>query len=518
MSNYKANCTHDNLLFLLYISEVNTLKLTKNTKDKLDELNELILENGLMKELIPQNLNDIEASAHIVECIVDYALKLSKVFLYSPDSIYLADNKGKTLAVNKAFEPTIGTPPENVIGSNLTELVEKGFFKPSVLAMVLKEKRPVSVLQSGTNGDWIIANGVPIFSRSGELEMAVANAIRVEDIESLRSYVDWKKKISSSSGKIRQEDKMIAASPVMKRTYSLIDQIKDTDVTIMITGPSGAGKGVLAKHIHDTSNRADKDMIEINCGAIPDNLIESELFGYEGGAFTGANTGGKNGLIEAADGGTLFLDEIADLPLISQVKLLKVLQDKKNTKLGSTVSKPVDVRIIAATNKDIKALVEQKLFREDLYYRLNVIRIDLPPIKERREDILEGIDYFLKKYMSKYNRWVDYTESFIEKVLSYDWPGNMRELENYIERSVITSRDGVLKGETQINEDEARLAVQPYNNDPHPLSTYMNKVEADIIRELYYEYRSSYKVADKLGISQSKAYRLIKKYCNLSHK
>ena len=431
------------------------------------------------------------------------ASKLVRVFSDSPDSICLADRDGKMIAVNQAFEHTVGASAEDV-------------FRPSVLRLVKDENRPISILQVGNHGEYILVTGVPIFDQNGDLELLLSNARLAEEIEGLYAYVNEKRNHENQKEEKFSSESMIMQSQTMRRIKLLAEQIKDTDATILITGPSGVGKGVLARDIHKTSCRFENPMVEINCGAIPENLLESELFGYASGAFTGANANGKEGLIEAADGGTLFLDEIGEMPLALQVKLLKVIQDKQIQRIGAMTPQRVDVRIIAATNRDLPSLVRQGKFREDLYYRLNVIPIEIPPLKERKEDIEAAVKYFVEKFARKYRRSVECTKEFLNEARNYEWPGNMRELENCIERAVLTSKDGILYMNNMEDVDTAHLEQilngteqKPFND----LQSYMEAIEGKVIRELYKKYHSSYKVAEQLGVSQTKAYRLIKKYC-----
>ena len=225
----------------------------------------------------------------------------------------------------------------------------------------------------------------------------------------------------------------------MEDTIKLSLRIAAVNTTVLILGESGVGKGLIARFIHENSLRNKGPFIKINCGSIPESLLESELFGYETGAFTGAKREGKPGLVELAHKGTLLLDEIADLPLNLQVKLLQVIQERELTRIGGTKPIRIDIRIIASTNKDIRKMVKQGEFREDLYYRLNVIPITIPPLRERKEDIELLIDFFISHYNKKHNKSISLQEDVIEALLQYCWPGNVRELENLMERLVVTS-------------------------------------------------------------------------------
>ena len=281
----------------------------------------------------------------------------------------------------------------------------------------------------------------------------------------------------------------------------------NTESTILIGGETGVGKSMLARYIHNTGNRKDKKMIEINCGAIPPALLESELFGYAGGAFTGANKNGKPGLIELCEGGSILLDEISELPLSLQVKLLHFLQNKKITRVGGTEDILVNVRVIAATNKNLEALVEKGEFRQDLYYRLNIVPMIIPPLRERKDDIMPAVDYFIDKYTKLYGKNLPVNQKCIDYFTNSQWKGNLRELENYIERLVVT--------EGLVDIDNSSLFVTEYsteNNSEVTDTVALNALEKEMILSAYKKYGSSYKVAKALGISQSTAYRKIKKY------
>ncbi len=238
---------------------------------------------------------------------------------------------------------------------------------------------------------------------------------------------------------------VIGASPAFRRMMTLVEQVADSSATVLIQGESGTGKELVARAIHERSPRRAGPFVAVNCAALPETLLESELFGYERGAFTGA-AGRKEGRFELADGGTLFLDEVADLSAVTQPKILRVLQEGEFERLGGTRTIRVDVRIVAATNQDLAQMVREKRFREDLYYRLNVITINVPPLRERREDIRVLAHHFLRIYAAKNNRRLEgFTNEAMDRLESYAWPGNVRELENVIERAVVLARGTVIE-------------------------------------------------------------------------
>lgn len=441
--------------------------------------------------------------------IIKYTKVLDRIIDESQNSIFVADHQGVTLLANQAFERLTGIAPSQVIGRDTAYLIQNGMIRPSAMQLVLQERQPVSILQVSSNGNESLVNAVPVYDENGAVMLVIANAQLVDDIRDLNQYIQSKNKATE-----HDSDFLVSSNPIIKNILVLIDLVKDTDATILISGESGVGKGVFSRYIHQNSNRANHNLIEINCGAIPEHLLESELFGYEGGAFTGANRTGKKGLIELADGGTLMLDEISELPLQLQVKLLQVIQEKKITRIGGSFPIEVDIRIIAASNKDLPSMVEAGTFRADLFYRLNVIPIHLPALRERKGDLNHTIQFFVNKFNAKYNKTVGCSEGFLFALNEYDWPGNMRELENYIERKILTNRSGLL-----ISNDAADIigSNERIKKDHAATVRMQRKAQAskdmgdrDIL-ELYTQMKSSYQVAKVLGISQSNAYRKIKK-------
>ena len=276
----------------------------------------------------------------------------------------------------------------------------------------------------------------------------------------MRSLRDENQKLREELGWRYEFDNLVGRSPAMREVFATVNRVAPTRATVLLAGESGVGKDMIARAIHHHSPRADRPFVKINCTAIPENLMESELFGYEKGAFTGANVS-KPGKFEQADTGTVFLDEIGDVPPAIQVKLLRILQEREFERLGSNKTKHIDVRVLAATNVDLRAALEQGTFREDLYYRLNVLPIDIPPLRERKEDIPFLAEHFVKKLASDVDGRINsITEAAIQKLMTYHWPGNVRELENVIERSMVLSPGPVLEAE-DIKMDNAPRRAQP---------------------------------------------------------
>ena len=299
----------------------------------------------------------------------------------------------------------------------------------------------------------------------------------------------------------------------MKQILETVHRISNFDSTILITGESGTGKSMLARYIHQNSRRAGGPFITIDCATIPDNLIESELFGYVSGAFTGASQKGKAGMVEQADKGTLFLDEIGLLPLPLQSKFLQLIQERSYTPIGALKSKTVDTRIISATNMDLKVQVQENRFREDLYYRLRVIEFSMPPLRDRQDAIEPLIDHFLQQFNRKYGIQKDITGKAKDLLRQYTWKGNVRELQYVMERAIATSPSSQITAEDiPPLSDESNQRAGIGGMDPVQFEIEMDRFEYRLLRSAFETYKSSYKVAEALGLTQSKASRLLRKH------
>jgi len=342
-----------------------------------------------------QDISDLDHISRELTAVKNLSQELDAIIESSYDGIYVTDGQGNTTRVNKAYERITGVMGTEVIGRNMRDLVREGFYNQSVTLLVLERKKPVTIMQEiKKTGKYVIVTGNPIFNQAGEIICVVTNVRDITELNNLKSQLETTKNLSerylSELQHLRSmlyPDDIVAVSPEMKSILQKVRRISLVDSTVLIMGESGVGKEVIARLIHKNSPRAEKPFIAINCGALPENLLESELFGYEGGAFTGAKKGGKPGLVELANGGTLFLDEIGELTLAMQVKLLRLLQEKRFIRVGGSQVQQVDVRFITATNQDLKVMVKENRFREDLYYRLNVVPIDIPPLRERIQEI-----------------------------------------------------------------------------------------------------------------------------------
>ncbi|MFA3901369.1 sigma-54 interaction domain-containing protein [Clostridioides difficile] len=369
-----------------------------------------------------------------------------KILEASHDEICVSDDKGIIIYCNKAFEENYGLKKEDILGKNVSFLEDSGYSTKSPIPIVLKTKTKFSLEQDTQTGKKLIITATPIFDENGNLEFTVENCRDITELNNIKNKLeDTKKQVKKYKSEVetlyrtalRIEDTVIMDGIVMRPIINTVNHVSKTDVSVLLLGESGTGKSSLARYIHHNSNRSNGPFITINCATISPQLLESELFGYTSGAFTGASTKGKVGLVELANGGTLFLDEIGDIPQNLQAKFLQLIQDRTFTPVGSLKNKKVDIRIISATNVDLVSKVKEKKFREDLYYRLNVIEIKLPPLRERRDNLVEIIKYYFNRYSSDFNLNKTISKEAMDAIANYRFPGNIRELQNIIQKSCL---------------------------------------------------------------------------------
>lgn len=362
--------------------------------------------------------------------------------------IVVYDRNGNFVFVNRVMINWRNIPRNEYLKMNVRDFY--GFIDVCVYDLVRQKKQTVSRLQyyqdcQKPNGStrMRIVTGTPIFDGSGNIEYVITKLQDVENFQTLyKTLLKQTNILRESVSKSDQpltssQDSIVAESQELKQVFAIADSVAPLDSSVLIYGESGSGKEVFARYIHEHSDRRDKPMITVNCAAFSESLIESELFGYEKGSFTGANKEGKVGLIQAADGGTLFLDEINSLPMSMQGKILRVIEEKSVQRVGAIRAKKVDFRLIAATNQDLHQLVDKGDFRRDLYYRLNVLPLTIPPIRQRRDDIVPLCLYFLEYFCKKYNLKKTFSQSVLRQVRAYSWPGNVREIRNFVERVVV---------------------------------------------------------------------------------
>lgn len=441
--------------------------------------------------------------------------QMTDIIEFSTDGIYVVDAEGKTLFVNLAYEAITAFKREELIGFHMSELTEKGYFDQSVSLLVLKERKKISILQKiGQHKKDVIVTGNPVFDEHGDIQMVVTS---VRDISLLNKMNEELTRARSMSEMNQNrytfsidasDEKTIFQSANMKRIVDKVKQVAPFPTSILISGPSGVGKEVIANLIHHTSNRKDKPFIKVNCGAIPEQLLESELFGYEKGAFTGARQNGKIGLLELANKGTVLLDEIGELPLPLQVKLLRVLQEKQIQRIGGSEVIQLDIRIISATNKCLPELVEMGKFREDLFYRLQVIELKIPPLSERPEDIEVLVDYFFSYFSKLYNVEKQLAAETKNVLQSYPWPGNVRELKNLLESLIVS----VPSTNIEAMDLPPHITSHNYEQSHLTLKQRVERFEKRIIKEALQQYPSIRKAAEYLGVDHSTLVKKMKKW------
>jgi PAS domain S-box-containing protein len=437
------------------------------------------------------------------------------------DDILVTNLDGIILKVSEFTGKIYGVESDSLIGKSVYDLEAQGLFTPILTPIVLKEKKKITFVQTTNKGKKLLVTGIPVYNEDGELYRVVSYS---HDITELADYKNFlitmeeemervKSELDLLRGKQLYDAGIIAKSEEMQKVISTSLQVSEVDVNVLILGESGVGKSLLAKFIHNKSDRKSGPFIEVNCGAIPDSLVEAELFGYEAGAFTGANRKGKIGLIELSDGGTLFLDEIGELPLAHQVKVLKVIQEKQFYRVGGTKPIHVDFRLISATNKDLQQAIKEKLFREDLYFRLNVVPITIPPLRQRTEDIVPLIHLLLKQFEEKYNKEKTLDEAVTHHLLHYDWKGNVRELINILERLVVISPSALITVDQLPEYIKDSVGPAPFPIDENQtLTEMMDAMEKQILLKARKKYKTTVRMAEALGISQPSIVRKMKKH------
>lgn len=443
--------------------------------------------------------------------LASYCQYLENIIEHAPDGIYITDGDANAIMINKAFERISGLKRENLIGKNHKVLEKEGIIRKSCALEVLRRKCEITIIHEYLQtGKTALDTCTPIFDKNGEIILTISSIRDLTELNLLeKKYNDelhlrqkYEKQLELLSDKLSKSEALIAKDEHMEHVLMLANRMSRVDSVVMLTGETGVGKDVIANYIHKMSHRADKPMVSINCGALPESLIESELFGYEANAFTGAKKGGKSGVFEAANGGTLFLDEVGELPLNIQVKLLRCIQNKKITRVGGTDEISIDVRIISATNRDLKKMVDQGLFREDLYYRLSVVPIAIPPLRERIEDIKPLADYFLKEYNQYYGYHKKFSDGAYQALCAYNWPGNVRELRNLIERIMVINEEEILTEKMMPFANYMDNERMRKRFSEGTLKERVEKFELEMINEAYERCHNVRAAAKDLGMSE----------------
>lgn len=430
------------------------------------------------------------------------------------DGIHVTDGTGTILFINEAYTRTTGIRPEELVGRKVCDVEKEGkLYKGSVTDTVLaKRTRINSVATIFPLNKEVLVTGTPVFAEDGSIKMVVTNTRDFPELKRLEQQLltltEERQKADEELAYLRQQQadgkQLYYRSQAMREVVELIHTVAPTDVTVLITGESGTGKELIANEIYQNSSRKGKPFIKVNCAAIPAELLESELFGYEEGAFTGARRSGKTGMFELANNGVLLLDEIGDMPLPLQAKLLRVLQQREIMRIGGSKTIKLDLRVIASTNLNLQEEVQAGRFREDLYYRLNVVPIELKPLRERKEDIPYLVDRFCEDFSKKYGKDTHISAAGLDLLQSYRWPGNIRELENLLERIVVTNSGGIL------TRDVVYAALNPDGGHSHlpssasgTLRQQVAEFEQEIILRALEREGSLRKAAKVLGVDHS---------------
>lgn len=449
--------------------------------------------------------------------------ELEAIIDSSSDGLFVCDAKGNVIRVNPASERIHKIKAKELIGKNMVDLIEEGFIDKSAALQAIKSKDTVSLLQEKDNRK-MISIGTPVFDNSGTLISVVVSERDITEIDTLHRDLEeqesLKDQLQHQLLEMQLADlkthKIIARSPSMIKVLEKALKVSPANSTVLITGESGVGKGLITNLIHKNSSRAKKPLIRINCGAIPESLIESELFGYEEGAFTGARVGGKPGSLELADGGSLFLDEIGELPLPSQVKLLRFLEKGRLTRVGGSKVINVNARILVATHRNLQDMVAKGTFRQDLYYRLSVIPLHVPALRDRKDCIMPLVRYYFDYFSEVTNTKKRVSRAALDDLLSYSYPGNVRELMNICEHATVMSETEI------IDRMDLPRDVRSYTSDPSILETgwpkgmslkqILENVERKVILQALKKHKSQAAVADVLGVSQPTIARRIKRF------
>lgn len=464
--------------------------------------------------IVVQDLPMVEKMAMEIEYVKNLNNDLNAVLSSVYDEILVLNQHGELMRCSETMPEYWNVNFKQLIGQNLLLLEDKGVFSPLVIKRVMEKKEKYSIVQETRNGKKVLSVGTPVFDESGRMQRIIIALRDITETAKLKSELDkYKKELDGLKKKDHFFKQMVYRSAKMEELMIRVKKVAEFSSTVLISGESGVGKEIVAKAIHQMGHRVMQPFLKLNCGAIPENLLESELFGYVKGAFTGASTNGKKGYFEQANGGVLFLDEIGEMPLQLQVKLLRVLQENEVVPLGSTKAVPVDVQIVAATNRNLIDMIKQGKFREDLYYRLNVIPLSVPPLRERTEDIALLAMHFLKQFNQKYNKNYTFMPDALNLLELYSWPGNIRELQNVVERLIVVSDSETIHADlvSQLIKLDQRDTEASLVNRVIPMRQAKEKLEKDLVLLAMKQFKTTTRAAKALGISQSSVSRKFQK-------
>lgn len=431
------------------------------------------------------------------------------------DGVYITDHAGKTLMVNRMYEQLTGLTREDLVDRLVTDLVDEGKFDVVLNPAIVSTGRPKTIVQRTKVGKTVLLNGFPVFDPSGNVVLVVTFVRDITSLSRVKEQLAYQQELLERFSEVQYysrresvQSRFVFESRQMHNLLRLVDSVATTDATVLLLGETGVGKDVLAKYIHEKSLRTEQAFFKVDCTAIPPDLVESELFGYDPGAFSGASAKGKPGYVEMAHKGTLFLDEIGELPLSMQVKLLRILQDQEIIRIGSAKVKKVDVRFIAATNRNLEEAVKAGTFRRDLYYRLQVAVAQIPPLRERQEDILPLLNHYLNLFNAKYRKSVVLTPEAESVLQAYHWPGNVRELENFVHGMVI-----VLQKKWLETADLPPTMLPASNEAMHrSLPDILSDMEKELLRKALDTCGSVAEVARYFNVDRTTIFRKLKRY------
>ncbi len=465
-----------------------------------------------------------EQSARELESYSMLNKQLKAIFHSVSDAIWVCDGQGVVIDINQASEKINAVQAKDVIGKKVEDLIQAGMFDQSVTSQVLKTKQQVTIVQRiMKSGRDVLATGTPVFNQKGEISLVVINSRDVTQLNQIQEALKTSRleteKLKETLMELRfserEDQKIVAENKKMQTLLSVAFKLANLDVSnILILGESGAGKGLLAQFIHQHGKRGDQPFIQINCAALPENLLEAELFGYEKGAFTGAQEQGKIGLIELAQNGTLFLDEVGDLPLTLQAKILKYLDDRKVLRIGGLAPVTTNCTVVAATNRNLQQRVGSGQFRKDLFYRLNTFTLHIPPLRDRPEDITALIHLFLKRYNETYHMKKKIRAAGLKALKSHTFPGNVRELKSIIKNAVVMCDEPAIDDFVQEElKSAAPLIIQrPTRQSFESLSKEVENLEKQILIAARKQHGGTRAMAEQLGISQATVVRKMKKH------
>ncbi|WP_342043269.1 sigma-54 interaction domain-containing protein [Bacillus sp. OTU2372] len=450
--------------------------------------------------------------------VIELKQELEAIMNLSGELVTITDANGIVLRVNNTCEHFFGVREVDLVGKSTNSLEKAGVINVSSTQQVLEKKRKITMHQTTKSGRRLMVEGHPIFHDDGTLNKIINISKDVTEISNLHEKLEETRILldyyqNELSHLQKQNKEMVVKSRAMEKVYELVCRVANVDATIYLHGETGVGKEVLARTIHQLSNRKKAPFIKVNCGAIPESIMESELFGYTKGAFTGANKEGKKGLALAADKGTLFLDEIGELPFSLQAKLLQLLQEKQFTPLGGTEPVQVDVRFIAATNRNLEEMVKKGSFREDLYYRLVVIPINIPSLSDRKEDIPFLINHFKEMFNQKYRLNKSFDPEVIQSFIDFEWKGNVRELQNTVERLIVTAPDQCIEMKHLPEQFLPSYASKTRKiGNGLNLKEEMERYEKLILLQVLETSSTMKEASVKLGVDASTITRKVRKY------